>query len=95
MERSLINAANFGPYELEVQRTVVDLGFALWNELTPEGKKVVDESVIRGMRIKPLEFLQVAQRRGRLELACRHFERYARPVDSKKVSICQGMEATP
>ncbi|MBI3715720.1 MAG: hypothetical protein HY255_06970 [Betaproteobacteria bacterium] len=68
--RSLQNAAMLGPWEPPVQWEVIDTGFAVWDQLP----KPVQENVLalarNGARHYPNEVLNIAQRRGRLELVC-------------------------
>jgi hypothetical protein len=46
------------------------------------------------MKRNSLEMLQIAERRGRLDVACRHFAGSTRQADPKGSQICQSMEAT-
>lgn len=93
-ETALMRAARLGPYEPEVQATVADFGLAVWPEASPELQSVVDQMVRAGMRRNAPEMLQIAQRRGRLALACRYFKGIPRQNDSKWSQLCQSMEAT-
>ena len=87
-------AARLGPNEPPVQGVLADYGLAVLDELPQANRLAVESAVASGMRRAPGYFLQVAQRRGRLDVACRHFERPPRQVDSKWDQICQSMEAT-
>ena len=93
-ETALVRAARLGPYEPEVQATVANYGLAVWSDSGPELRSVVEEMVRAGMRRNAPETLQIAQRRGRLAIACRHLEGTPRQIDSKWSQLCQSMEAT-
>jgi len=94
-EAALLNAARLGPFEPEVQRTVAFFGLAVWNEVPPAVQAGIEAGVASGMRRNPLEMLRIAERRGRLDVACRHLEREARQNDPKSTQLCQSVEATP
>jgi Flp pilus assembly protein TadD len=94
-ENALIRASQLGPSEREVQRTVADLGLAVWNEVGPRTQEAVDRTVGAGMRRNPLEMLKIAERRGRLEVACRHVNDIPRRTGSTWGQLCQSTEATP
>jgi hypothetical protein len=93
-ERALVRAAQLGPWEPEVQRTVADFGLAVWNEAGPNTRNAVAAMVANGMRRNPKEMLQIAQRRGRLAIACRPLLAEPRTLDMKWTQLCQGTEAT-
>lgn len=93
-EKELVNAARLGPYEPEVQRTVANLGLAVWDEIEPGTRDAVDGMVAAGMRRNPLVILQIAERRGRLVIACRHLAGSSRQPDAKWSRICQSTEVT-
>ena len=93
-ETALVRAARLGPYEPEVQATVANFGLAVWPEASPGLKSVVEQVVRAGMRRNAPEMLQIAQRRGRLAIACRHLEGTPRQNNSKWSQLCQSMEAT-
>ena len=93
-ETALIHAAHLGPYEPEVQATVANFGLAVWPEASPELQSAVEQMVRAGMRRSPPEMLQIAQRRGRLAVACRYLAVSPRQNDSKWSQLCQSMEAT-
>ena len=71
-ERSLRMAVFLGPGEPDVQRRVVDLGLAVWDEVAPETRQAVDKALTWGMRRNAPEMLQISERRGKFALACRH-----------------------
>lgn len=93
-ESALTRAAQLGPYEPEVQRTVAHYGLAVYDEVAPATRGAIDAMVVAGMKRKPLEMLQIAERRGRLAIACRHLAGSPRLTDSKWAQLCQSMEAT-
>jgi len=93
-EAALRRAASLGPYEPEVQRDVALYGLAVWEEVAPETRDAIDHMMTNGMRRDPAQMLQIAQRRGRLDVACRHLPGVQRQTDSKWVQLCQSMEAT-
>ena len=69
---ALLRAAALGPNEPEVQETVAFYALAVFDELGPATRAAVDRIVAAGMRRDPAAMLQIAQRRGRLDVACRH-----------------------
>ena len=71
-EHALTKAARLGPSEPAVQRIVADYGLAVWDEVGPGTREAVQAVVANGMRRNPKEMLQIAGRRGRLAVACRH-----------------------
>ena len=68
--RILSMAHRLGPSEPEVQRLVVDVGLAMWDELGSETRAAVESAVAAGVKRNPLEILQISERRGRLSMAC-------------------------
>ena len=94
LEKPLMNAALLGPSEPAVQRTVADLGLALWKESTPALRAAVAPVLTAGIRRDPNEFMQIAERRGRLDVACRHFDRSSRRAEPKWTITCNRLEAT-
>jgi len=94
LEKPLLNAALLGPSEPLVQRTVADFGLALWKETGPEARDAVSRLLTAGMRRDPNEFMQIAERRGRLDVACRHFDGSSRQADAKWTITCNRLEAT-
>jgi tetratricopeptide (TPR) repeat protein len=94
LELPLQRAAELGPSEPGVQRIVGDLGLAVWDEVGPSTKAAVDRMVAAGIRRNPLEMLQISERRGRLDVACRHLADYPRKVGPRRGSLCP-WEITP
>ena len=93
-EKAVINAARLGPLEPEVQATIVGYGLAVLDEVGPATRSAVERAVAAGMRRNAPEILQIAARRGRLVVACRHLDGVPRPAASKWTQLCQSMEAT-
>ena len=91
---ALLNAARLGPNEPAVQAEVANLGLAMWDDLAIADRAAVESMVAAGVRRSPREFLQIAGRRGRLMVACRHFVVPPRQADMEWTRTCQGMEAT-
>ena len=93
-EAALRRAAELGPSEPEVQRTVADFGLATWDEIAPATRAAVEAMVTGAMRRDPAEALQIAERRGRLAVACRHLADAPRRAGSEGLSPCRSREAT-
>ena len=92
-EAALIRAAQLGPSEPEVQRTVVNYGLAVRDEVSPGARASIDAMVAAGFKRNPLEVLQIGDRRGKLKLVCRHFNDIPRRIDPKWSQLCQSTEA--
>lgn len=92
LEAALRNAAMLGPAEPEVQRAVIDYGLALWDEEAPRTRQAVEATITGAMKRDPGETLQIAERRGRLAVACRHLADAPRRVDSEWRLLCKGGE---
>lgn len=93
-EAALRRAAELGPAEPEVQRTVADFGLAVWADEAPETLQAVEAMVTGAMKRDAGEILQIADRRGRLAIACRHLADAPRRVDSEWYLLCRSREAT-
>ena len=93
-ETALRRAAELGPAEPEVQRTVVDLGLATWDEVGPATREAVERTVTGAMKRDAPEVLQIAGRRGRLAVACRHLADAPRRADAEGLKTCS-RETTP
>lgn len=92
-EQTLRRAAETGPWEPEVQRTVADYGLAVWSEVSASSRTVIDRIVANGMVRNAPEILQISLRRDRLGVACAHLDLSMR-TDPKWARICRGAEAT-
>jgi predicted Zn-dependent protease len=93
-EAALRRAAELGPSEPEVQRTVEDYGLATWDEIAPATRAAVERMVTGAMRRDAAEALQIADRRGRLAVACRHLADAPRRAGSEGLTTCRSREAT-
>lgn len=91
-ETALANAAALGAAEPQVQRTVAFYGLAVLDEVAPRTREAIERIVANGARRDPAEMLQIAQRRGRLEIACRHVAGSRRQPDAKWLQICRSSE---
>lgn len=86
-EVALVNASRLGPSEPQAQRVVALYGLAVFDEVSPQTRKAIEAMVAAGMRRNPAEMLAIAQRRGRLDVACRHLAE-ARASDPRWVQLC-------
>jgi cytochrome c-type biogenesis protein CcmH/NrfG len=93
-EKAIVNAVALAPYEPEVQQTVADYGLAVIDEMRPPARAAIERAVASGMKRHAPEILQIAARRGKLGVACRHLDGVPRPAESKWTQLCQSMEAT-
>jgi hypothetical protein len=93
-ESALRRAAEFGPAEPEVQRTVANLGLAVFEEVSGETRRAIDRMVGAGLRRNPPEMLQISGRRGRLDVACRHAQGIQSGAHQTWLQLCQSREAT-
>jgi len=91
-QAALRYAAELGPAEPEVQRTVADYGLATWDELAPPARAAVENAVTGAMKRDPVETLRLADRRGRLAVACRHVDGATRSVDPGWRRLCASRE---
>ena len=73
---ALQNAINLGPWEPEVQFVVVDLGFALWDEMPIDLRPQVLTLAQNGVRRYAAKIIAIAQKRGHLADVCK-FEKLA------------------
>jgi hypothetical protein len=93
-EAALRRAAEFGPSEPEVQRTVANLGLAVYEEVSGDTRSAIDRLVGAGLRRNPPEMLQISGRRGRLDVACRHAKGIQSGAHQTWLHLCQSREAT-
>ncbi len=87
-------AVALGPHEPAVQRVVADFGLAAWPELSPAGQASTERVVAAALRRNPLEMLRIADRRGRLNVACRHVSIAPGTSSTQWSKFCPGTEAT-
>jgi hypothetical protein len=92
-EQAFQYAAEMGPWEPEVQQTLVDYGLAVWDEVSVSTRSNIDRMVANGMVRYAPEILQISLRRGRLGVACAHLASSKR-ADPKWTRICHSTEAT-
>jgi hypothetical protein len=88
LEGALVNMAELGPWEPEVQLLGADIGLALFDVVTPQARRSIERLVENGMRRNPSATLQVANKRGRLDVACR-FVQMNRKNAVKQFTICE------
>jgi hypothetical protein len=88
IQAAMRNAARLGPAEPEVQRTVIDYGLALWDELSPQARQAVEAMITDAMKRDPERTVQIAGRRGRLAVACRHAADAPRRIDAEWGLLC-------
>lgn len=91
-EHAMVTASRLGPSEPQVQRMVAHYGLAVREEVSASTREAIDQMVAAGMRRNPLEMLRIAQRRGRLDTACRYLSGTGQ-TDSQPSRICQSTEA--
>jgi hypothetical protein len=73
-QTALQRATYLGPHEPAVQEAVVFYGLAIWDEATPECRGAVERMLTSGLKRDPATMMQIAQRRGRLDVACRYLD---------------------
>ena len=69
---ALERAAQLGPNEPAVQGLVALYGLAVLDEVRPQTRAAIDRVVAAGMKSDPAAMMRIAQRRGRLDVACHH-----------------------
>ena len=89
-ERALQRAAALGPYEPEVQRSVAYYGLAIWDQAAPETRAAVERMLTTGIKADAPAMMQIAQRRGRLAIACRHVDGTSR-IPANWAQLCKQM----
>ncbi len=93
-EAAIAHAAELGKFEPDVQAIVANYGLATWSEVGPKTRASVEATIAAAAKRNPLEMLQIAERRGRLDLVCRHLAGPTRQTEPKWSQLCQSMEAT-
>lgn len=68
--RALENAVRLGPWEPEVQFTVTDLGFAMWDEMPQPLRLQILDVAKNSQRRYADKLVAIASRRGRLAQVC-------------------------
>jgi len=89
LQLAFLRASELGPAEPGVQRIVANYGLAVWDEIDPPTRAAIDRLLAAGFRRNPLEMLQISERRGRLDVACRHLVGDPRTRESKWAQMCQ------
>jgi predicted Zn-dependent protease len=93
-EAAIHHAAELGKFEPEVQGVLANYGLAMWSDISTETRATVEMTIATAMKRNSLEMLQIAERRGRLDVICRHLDGSTRQVDPKWSQLCLSMEAT-
>jgi predicted Zn-dependent protease len=91
-EKALVTAARLGKAEPRAQRVVADYGLAVWDEVGAATRATVEGAVAAGVRRNPLEMLQIAERRGRLSVACQYVPGTLRQPDPRVLRLCPSRE---
>lgn len=68
--RALERAEELGPWEPEVQQTVIFVGLTLWNRLNPAQQATVVRAMDRGARRNPGKIAEIAKTFDRIDLFC-------------------------
>ena len=87
-QAALRNAARLGPSHPNSQRLVAFHGLAVLDELDAATRRAVETMVAAGMRRSPAEFLAIAERRGRADVACRYLPEVRRKIDPRWTQLC-------
>lgn len=82
---ALQNAARLGPWEPEVQFVLMDLGFALWDEMPKSIQPMIKKIAINAEQRYPDRVMSIAAKRGKLVLVC----------DSEKLAKMAGCSLMP
>lgn len=92
-QAALVEAVRLGPGEPEIQRRVADLGLAVWGDVTEPTRTAIRQALEWGMRRNAPEMLQIAERRGRLPVACGLAPRVNGYMESRWYPLCESTEA--
>lgn len=68
--RALARAEELGPWEPEVQQTVVFVGLTVWNRLDPPQQAAAVRAMERGARRNPGKIAEIAKTFNRVDLFC-------------------------
>ena len=68
--RALARAEQLGPWEHEVQQTVVFVGLTVWNRLNPAQQATVVRAMNRGAQRNPGKIAEIARTFNRVDLFC-------------------------
>jgi hypothetical protein len=88
-EQSLVNAIRLGPWEPAIHRLGTDLGLAAFNDVQPATRDEIRGLAMRSMHRDPVETLAIAERHGKLDLACAYAENNRRLKDPKWIERCK------
>ena len=91
-ETALVTAARLGPSDPHVQRMLAHYGLAVWDQVAPATRAAVDTAIGAAIRRNPLEMLRIAERRGRLSVACRHVSGASGQLDPNVSRLCPRRE---
>jgi len=91
---ALIHAAQLGPSLPQVQRLVALYGLAVLEEVDQQTRQAIESMVAAGMRRSPADFLAIAERRGRLDVACRYLSQ-ARKIEPRWPQLCTSAARKP
>jgi len=68
--RALARADELGPWEPEVQQTVIFVGLTTWDRLSPAQQAAVVRTMQRGARRNPAKIAEIAKAFARIDLFC-------------------------
>ena len=68
--RALGRAEELGPWEPEVQQTVMFVGLTVWNRLSPAQQAIVVRTMRRGAQRDPGKIAEIARNFDRIDLFC-------------------------
>ena len=91
-EVALQRAAQLGPNEPAVQEMVALYGLAVLDEMKPQTHAAIQRMVDAGMRRDAPGMMRIAERRGRLDAACRHVGATSR-MDGNRAQLCKNTGA--
>jgi len=88
-ETALRRAAELGPAEPEVQRTLIDIGLAQWDRLPEPMRQELRKALAQSMERYPFKTLPIVSRHGHLEMACPYVAGDARLARTSWPRRCQ------
>jgi hypothetical protein len=88
-EIAVENAVQLGPSDPQTQIVVALYGLAVLDEVKPPARAAIEAAVAAGMRRDPGQMLSIAQRRGRLDVACRYLPETRRKMDPRWLRTCE------
>ena len=87
---ALERASQLGPNEPAVQGIVALYGLAVLDEVRPQTRAAIGRMLAAGMKSDPAAMLQIAQRRGRLDVACHYVDASRLAGDLSKLCNTRG-----